>query len=84
MAKKKKISNPLKFKDSCLHLKFLGTNGRFGNSEKLFGDFSEDETVEFYLSHNKKTRDKYMTGVPSPDYVSPFDSPAPEKPSLDV
>ena len=59
---------------------FLGTLGRFGFVEKYWKDFDLDDCVEFYVSHNSKTRKQHLTGEIPKDYKSPFDTSAPIKP----
>ena len=89
--KKKSFPNALKFKETInvkgkkqkvFDMKFMGINGRFGATNKGFKDFSFEEMVEFYISHNKETRNKFFTGIVPLDYVGPFDKqPLPVKPT---
>lgn len=80
---KKEFPNQLKLKETAKHLRFLGINGRFGMTSKMFVDFTFDEMVEFYNSHDSKTRNKYFEGVVPPKYVSPFDEEAPIAPNIE-
>lgn len=53
--------------------KFFGVNGRFGATNKPYTEFSFDELVEFWRSHDHATRSRYLTGIIPKDYVGPFD-----------
>lgn len=70
---KNKFPNSLKIQPWLKNRKFLGMNGRFGATDKLWKDFTFDELVEFKISHSKETINKHLTGVVPPDYVGPFD-----------
>jgi len=79
---KKKILNGLGFHKKHLANVFIGKNGRYGFMEKLFKDFTPNETAEFYISHNAATRAAHMTGYLHPDFKnSDFDETPPVKPN---
>lgn len=75
--------NSLKIRPWLKEMRFIGVNGRYGMTEKPWKDFSSDELAEFWIAHDKKTRNYHLTGTLTSKYVNPLDEAPPIKPEVD-